>query len=129
MEDRYKRIDVLEELYTKAQTVCEKVFISSRPTATDKMDKFIVVRLPQGITPYADTHSTAYVQMNCYVRDRQGGIENANVMEELIDGVISLVPFNDELISCNDAPLVLETKSDGMGFHSTAIQFKIVIKV
>lgn len=129
MEDRYKRLDVLQELYTKALTVCDRVFVTTRPTSADSMDKFIVVRLSQGISPYADTHSTAYVQMNCYVKDRQGGIENVNVMQELIDGVISIVPFNDELMSCNDAPLVLETKSDGIGFHATAIQFKIVIKV
>lgn len=129
MIDRYKRLDVLQELYEKVLEVCDKVFTTSRPTATEKMDEFVVIRLPQGITPYADTHSTAYVQVNCYVRDRQGGIANENVMEELIDSVISLIPFNDALMSCNDTPLILETKSDGMGFHSTAIQFKIVIKV
>lgn len=129
MADRYRRKEVLQELYNKALTVCDKVFTSFRPTATDKMDKFIVVKLPQGIFPYADTHSTAYVQMLCFVRDRQGGIENADVMDELIEGVTSLTPFNDSLMSCNDAPLVLETKSDGMGFHSTIIQFKVVIKI
>lgn len=129
MANGYKRKEVLEELYGKALTVCDKVFTSFRPTATDKMDKFIVVRLPQGIYPYADTHNTAYVQMICFVRDRQGGIENADVMEELIDGITSFVPFNDELMSCNEKPLILETKSDGMGFHSTIIQFQIVIKI
>lgn len=129
MACRYKRKEVLQELYTKALTVCDRVFTSSRPTATDKMDEFIVVRLPQGISPYADTHNIAYVQMICFVRDRQGGIENTNVMDNLIDGVTSLVPFNDSLMSCNDSPLVLDTKSDGMGFHSTIIQYKVVIKL
>lgn len=129
MANRYQRKDVLEALAAKAKTVCDRVYTSSRPTATDKMDAFIVVRLPQGIDPYADTHNIAYVQMNCFVRDRQGGVENVNVMEELIEGVTSLTPFNDELMSCNGSPLVLETKSDGMGFHSTIIQFKVVIKL
>lgn len=129
MANRYQRKDVLEALAAKAKTVCDRVYTSSRPTATDKMDAFIVVRLPQGIDPYADTHNIAYVQMNCFVRDRQGGVENVNVMEELIEGITSLTPFNDELMSCNGSPLVLETKSDGMGFHSTIIQFKVVIKL
>ena len=129
MANRYQRKDVLEALAAKAKTVCDRVYTSSRPTATDKMDAFIVVRLPQGIDPYADTHNIAYVQMNCFVRDRQGGVENVNVMEELIEGVTSLTPFNDELMSCNGSPLVLDTKSDGMGFHSTIIQFKVVIKL
>lgn len=129
MANRYKREAVLESLYTKAKTVCDNVFTSSRPVATEKMDSFIVVRLPQGIDPYADTHNIAYVQFVCFVRDRQGGVERADVMEEMIDGISALFPFNDSLMSCNDTPLVLDTKSDGMGFHSTIIQFKIVIKL
>lgn len=129
MANRYKRKEVLQALYTKASTVCDKVFTSSRPTATDKMDEFIVVRLPQGIDPYADTHNIAVVQMNCFVRDRQGGIAREDVMEEMIEGITALTPFNDSLMSCNDSPLILNTVSDGMGFHSTIIQFKIVIKL
>jgi hypothetical protein len=129
MANRYKRKEVLQALYTKASTVCDKVFTSSRPTATDKMDEFIVVRLPQGIDPYADTHNIAVVQMNCFVRDRQGGIAREDVMEEMIEGITALTPFNDSLMSCNDTPLILNTVSDGMGFHSTIIQFKIVIKL
>ena len=129
MANRYNRKEVLQALYTKASTVCDKVFTSSRPTATDKMDEFIVVRLPQGIDPYADTHNIAVVQMNCFVRDRQGGIAREDVMEEMIEGITALTPFNDSLMSCNDTPLILNTVSDGMGFHSTIIQFKIVIKL
>lgn len=129
MDNRYKRQAVLASLYNKAKEVCDRVYTSSRPTATDKMDKFIVVRLPQGIRPYADTHNTAYVQMILYVRDRQGGIENVNEEEAMTDGVTNLIPFDDALMSCNEKPVLLETKSDGMGFHSTIIQFKVVIKV
>lgn len=129
MANRYKRAEVLQNLYTMAKTVSEHVYTSSRPSATEKMDDFIVIRLPQGIDPYADTHNTAYVQMNCYVRDRQGGVENVGVMERLTDGVVNLFPYDDTLISTVDAPIVLETKSDGMGFHSTIIQFKIIIKL
>lgn len=129
MANRYKRKEVLQALYTKASTVCDKVFTSSRPTATDKMDEFIVVRIPQGIDPYADTHNIAVVQMNCFVRDRQGGIAREDVIEEMIEGITALTPFNDSLMSCNDTPLILNTVSDGMGFHSTIIQFKIVIKL
>jgi hypothetical protein len=127
--NRYKRIEVLQELCEKAGTVCGNVYTNTRPTAVEKMDEFIVVRLPQGIDPYADTHNTAFVQMNCFARDRQGGITNENVLERLVDGVVNLLPFNDSLMSCNDAPLVMGTVSDGMGFHSTIIQFRIVIKV
>lgn len=127
MANRYKRKEVLQALYEKAKTVCGKVY-TSRPTAVEKMDEFIVVRLPQGINPYADTHNTAYVQFLCYVRDRQGGVENVNKEEELVDGVTSLFPFNDSLMSCNNKPVVLSSKSDGMDFHCIIIQVKVVIK-
>lgn len=129
MSNRYKYKDVLTDLFAKAKTVSNHVFTSSRPTATERMNSFIVVRLPQGIDPYADTHNTAYVQMNCFARDRQGGVENVDEMERLINGIVGLLPFDDELLRCNDKALVLNTKSDGMGFHSTIIQFKVVIKV
>lgn len=129
MANRYKRQEVLQELYKKALTICDKVYTSSRPTATDKMDAFVVIRLPQGIRPYADTHNTAYVQINCFARDKAGGIVSEDIMERLVDGVTNLLPFDDTLMSCNEKPLVLETKSDGMGFHSTIIQFKVIIKV
>lgn len=129
MANRYRRKEVLQELWTKALTVCDKVYTTSRPTATDKMDRFIVVRLPQGIDPYADTHNIAYVQIICFVKDRQGGIENVNAEEEMVEGITSLLPFNDALMSCNDKPVVLDSKSDGMGFHSVIVQFKVVIKL
>ena len=128
MARQYKRKEVLQELESKAARFSQNVF-SSRPSATDQMDDFIIVCMPQGIMPYADTHNIAYVQMNCFVRDKQGGRENIERMDELIQGVSSIVPFNDSLMSSNDAPLVLETKSDGMGFHSTIIQFHVVIKL
>lgn len=126
--NRYKRKEVLEALYTMAKRVSNNVFTSSRPMAHDKLDDFIVIRLPQGITPYADTHNISYVQMVCYVRDRKGGVENVNKMETMIDGIVTQLPFGDSLMSNNDTPIVLDAKSDGMGFHSTIIQFKIVIK-
>ena len=120
---------VLLDLWNRAQNVSSNVYTSSRPSATDQMDDFVVVSLPQGITPYSDTHDTAYVQMSCYVRDRQGGVENVNVIGRMVDAVRALLPFNDDLLTANtDKPLQLPSKSDGMGFHSTTLQFKILVK-
>lgn len=122
--------NVMLDLWNKALTVSNNAFTSSRPSATDQMGDFVVVSLPQGITPYSDTHDTAYVQMACYVRDRQGGIENVPKMGELVDKVRALIPFSDELLTCNqDKPIQLQSKSDGMGFHSTTLQFKILVKL
>lgn len=129
MANRFKREDVLQALCTKVGGVSDYVFTTSRPSATSKMDDFIVIRLSNGITPYADTHNYSDVQFICFVRDVQGGVENVVKEEELIDGILSIFPFNDSLISCNNTPVVLVSKSDGMGFHSTIIQAKVIIKV
>ena len=42
MINRYRRKAVLRELFEKALSVCDRVFTSSRPTATEKMERFIV---------------------------------------------------------------------------------------
>jgi len=131
MSNRYKRKAIFQALEDKVRLVSSNVYRTSRPLAkiTDRMKDFIVIRLPQGIEPYADTHNISYVQFLCFAKDRQEGIEDTTCMERLIEGVTSLFPFNDALMSCNDTPIILQSKSDGMGFHSTIIQFRIVIKV
>ena len=121
---------VLFALYEKALTISSNAYTSTRPTATEQMEDFVVASLPQGILPYSDTHDSAYVQLACYVRDKQGGIENVPKMSALINSARALLPFNDELITCNDAkPLQMASKSDGLGFHSVVIQFRIIIKL
>ena len=114
-------------LCQKVSGVSSKVFTNTRPLATDQMDDFIVVRLTND-DPYADTHDIGYVQYLVYVRDRQGGIENVPRMGELVAGVKSVYPFNNELAVSNAKPVQLQSKSDGLGFHVTIIQFRIVLK-
>lgn len=119
---------ILMMLYDKVSGLTDKVFTNTRPLAYEQMDDFIVVRLVSE-DPYADTHNMGYVQYHIYVRDRQGGIENVPKMGELVEGVKSLHPFNNAYASCNSKPTQLQSKSDGMGFHVTVIQFRLVIKL
>jgi len=131
MSNRYKRKEVMMALEGKASAASGHVFRNNRPTAkaTERMKDFVVVRLPQGIDPYADTHNIAYVQFVCFTKDRQEGIEDIEKTESMIEAITAQIPFDDALMSCNQKPSVLNTTSDGMGFHSTIIQTKIVIKV
>ena len=119
---------ILRMLHDKVSGLTDKVFTNTRPLAYEQMDDFIVVRLVSE-DPYADTHNMGYVQYHIYVRDRQGGIENVPKMGELVEGVKSLHPFNNTYASCNSKPTQLQSKSDGMGFHVTVIQFRLVIKL
>lgn len=127
--NRFNRKEVITRLTLKAKTVCNNVY-SSRPSAkiADRMKEFIVVKISE-MDPYADTHNIAYAQFICYTKDKQEGIENINASENLIDGIVNLLPFDDGLISCNCSPVMLDSKPDGMGYHATIIQQKLVIKL
>lgn len=129
MANRYRREAVLNALREMVLTVCGDVHTSNRETVKTTSNTFVIIKLPQGIMPYADTHNTAYVQFHLFAKDIANGVESMTRMEGLIDGISGLFPFNTDLISCNEKPLQLESKSDGMGYHSIIMQFKIVIKV
>ena len=129
MANRYRREEVLRALVQMVLPICGDVHTSSRETVKTTSEKFVIVKLPQGITPYADTHNTAFVQFQLFAKDITNGIESIDRMESLIEDISGLFPFNTSLMSCNDTPLQTESKSDGMGYHSIIMQFRIVIKV
>lgn len=129
MANRYKRQAVLSALVNMVKPICNDVHTSNRETVKTSSTQFVIIRLPQGITPYADTHNTAYVQFHLFAKDVSNGVESISRLESLIDGISTLFPFNTELMSCNDKPIQTDSKSDGMGYHSIIMQFRLVIKV
>lgn len=129
MANRYKRKDVLQALRTMLLKVCDTVYTTSRETISTTKESFIIVRLSQGIRPYADTHNTSYVQIHLFAKDIANGVESVDREERLIEGVTSLLPFDTELMSCNEKAVMTESRSDGMGYHSVIIQFRIIIKI
>lgn len=129
MANRYKRKDVVTALTEMVKTFCDEVHTSNRETVKTSSNQFVIVKMPQGILPYADTHNTAYVQFHLFAKDISNGVESITRMEELVEGASALFPFNTELMSCNDRPMMLESKPDGMGYHSVIMQFRIIIKV
>lgn len=128
MANIYNRQNVLETLVEMAKSVCDEVYVSTRPQSKKTGTDFIVVRL-NTINPYADTHNIAIAQINCFTKDRDGGVEAADRLESMIDGVTSMIPFDNSVMSCNENPSILPSVSDGMGYHAVIIQFKIIIKL
>jgi len=128
MTSIYKRRDVLLELREMILPICSDIHTSNRETVKTTKTQFVIIKMPQGISPYADTHNTAYVQIHLFVKDISNGIESVEKMESLVEQVSSLFPFSSDLMSCNETPLLLESKSDGMGYHSSVLQFRITIK-
>ena len=129
MANRYRRKEVVTALTEMVKTFCEEVHTSNRETVKTSSNQFVIIKMPQGISPYADTHNVAYVQLHLFAKDISNGVESVTRMEDLIDGASALFPFNTELMSCNEKPVQLESKSDGMGYHSVIMQFRIVIKL
>ena len=128
MDEQTHYEQLLRMLCDKVSDLSDKVFTNTRPLAYEQMQDFIVVRLVSE-DPYSDTHDIGYVQYHVYVRDRQGGIENVPRMGELVSGVKHVYPFNNSLVSCNEKPVQMQSKSDGLGFHVTVIQYRLVIKL
>lgn len=130
MANRYHSKEVLEAFYYKAKEVCPNVFTRTRPTAVEKMDRFIVIRFSVEPNPTSSIHNGAVVVADCFARDRQGGISNENVLDDLISGMCAIAPFDDGWLRCNGDARLLSTKSDGMGFHHTEVLFtKLIIEV
>jgi len=128
MTSIYKRRDVLLELREMILPICSDIHTSNRETVKTTKTQFVIIKMPQGISPYADTHNTAYVQIHLFVKDIANGVESVEKMESLVEQVSSLFPFSSDLMSCNETPLLLESKPDGMGYHSSVLQFRITIK-
>lgn len=119
---------MLLELREMILPICSDIHTSNRETVKTTKTQFVIIKMPQGISPYADTHNTAYVQIHLFVKDIANGVESVEKMESLVEQVSSLFPFSSDLMSCNETPLLLESKSDGMGYHSSVLQFRITIK-
>lgn len=129
MANEYKRKDVLEALRAMVLPVCSDVHMSNRETVKTSSNQFVIIRLSQGIRPYADTHNIAYVQFHLFAKDIANGVESVQRMEDLVDGICGLFPLSSELMSCNEKPIMSDSKSDGMGYHSIIMQFRITIKI
>lgn len=136
MSNRYRHMEVLSALCSMLHSVCEEVYTTNRPTVKDSTEKFVVVRLPQGISPESDLHNTAYVQLQLFYKDRANGIEHVNRGEEMVESSINSIKtylvqggLYGGMMRCNEEPVLLPSSSDGMGYHSVIIQFKIVIMV
>lgn len=124
----FKRKEILSAIYDMLYSICPEIYTSSRPVAKTPSKEFFVIRLSQGIRSESQLHNSCICQIHIYVKDRANNIENVDREEQLVQAVSSLFPFNNGFMSCNSTPYLSDSKSDGMGYHSIIIQFKIIIK-
>lgn len=123
----YQRKAVIEQLYNAVADISENRFISTRPSAiSDKLEDFILIRLPQAIQQPASTYQTTIGQFVVFARDKRNTGENCARLEELQQQITSLFPISNSLFIAS-RPIILYGGSDGLGFHSLIIQFDIRI--
>ena len=123
----FPRMEVLQSLYELTADITPNRFITTRPNAVgEQMEEFLLIRLPQPMRDQGDTYQSTYGQINVFVRDLQGGLENTFRLEELQQAVMALFPIVAERFSAID-PILLNGGADGAGFHSLIIQFSITI--
>lgn len=125
---KFPRADILRQLTELVSPISDgNVFCHDRPSATyPQMEKFIVVRLPQGIRSQSAIHSTSYCQIVVFAKDNEGGLENTLMLDEMTKKVCALLPIVTPLFSAIE-PKQLNGGNDGLGFHALIIQLRLII--
>lgn len=117
---------VRQFIFEQAKTICDNVFDTTRPSATDRMEQFIVVALKNKI-PHSSITDKAWIQFHVYVRDGAKGIFRDEAMQEMIDAVKGL-DLKTPLFALNGGePYETDPKTDGLGFHAVAIQYSVTL--
>lgn len=118
--------DVRQFLYGRAKTVCENVFDNDRPSATDRMNAFIVVAL-KNKTPHSSITDKAWIQFHIFVRDGANGVFRDNIMQDMIDSIKALDLKTDLFALNGGEPYESDPKTDGLGFHAVVIQYSVTL--
>lgn len=123
----FPRMEILKSLSDLTAGITPNRFITSRPPATgEPMDDFLIIRIPQAIFDRGDTYQSTWGQIAVFAKDVQGGLENAFRLEEMQSAVMELFPIVTERYHAK-LPRLLPGGTDGTGFHSLIIQFRITI--
>lgn len=123
----FPRMEVLQTLCELTSGITPNRFITSRPPATgEPMEDFLIIRLPQTIYDRGDTYQSTWGQIAVFAKDVEGAFENTYRLEAMQSSVMELFPIATDRYHAK-LPRLLPGGTDGAGFHSLIIQFKITI--
>lgn len=128
----YPRMEVLQSLYELTADITPNRFITTRPNAVgEQMEEFLLIRLSQSMDEWGNVCQFSTGQIAVFARDAQGGLENSLKLEQMQSAVMEI--FGKERVINTPTytawePRLLPGGSDGVGFHSLIIQFKLQIK-
>lgn len=128
----YPRMEVLQSLYELTADITPNRFSTTRPNAVGKqMNEFLLIRISQSMDEWGNVCQFSTGQIAVFARDEQGGLENTLVLELMQSAVMGI--FGKERVINTPTytawePRLLPGNSDGAGFHSLIIQFRLQIK-
>ena len=123
----FKYRSSLERVYNRLSPIGVKIYTTSRPTAIkDGMSEFIIISIPTTIADQT-AFQESFLRIEIFVREKGGGVDPINRLDELQSSVMNLFPYSDELIHSYNMKLI-PGGADGVGFFFIRIQGKLLIK-
>lgn len=128
----YPRMEVLQSLYELTVDITPNRFITTRPNAVgEQMEEFLLIRISQSMGEWGNVCQFSTGQIAVFAKDAQGGLENTLMLELMQSAVMEI--FGKERVINTPTytawePRLLPGGSDGAGFHSLIIQFRLQIK-
>lgn len=123
---RYEYRRIQEELYNALSGLVDEVFITSRPKVDGKNPKtYIVIRNSSGIRDQGDTYQTAKVLIHIFVRDKEGGIEDAVLIDKITNDICDLCPIITPRFTAWNPNLL--ASGEDLGFHYHILQLSLTI--
>ena len=121
----FNRLDILKIFKTAFSDIVPKVYYTDRPSSTNtQYSTFIVVK--SGDMEDNGAWQDSYINLLVFAKDTDG-LESTSVLDGLQKEIFNKLPITNNILF-TQKPMMLESKSDGSGFHYLTIYFGIIIK-
>lgn len=121
----FNRLDILKIFKTAFSDIVPKVYYTDRPSSTNtQYSTFIVVK--SGDMEDNGAWQDSYINLLIFAKDTDG-LESTSVLDGLQKEIFNKLPITNDILF-TQKPMMLESKSDGSGFHYITIYFGIIIK-
>lgn len=135
MAERFNFEDVEEALMSMMSDIVDEVYADDRPVVKDTTQTWAVVSTPYGINAESSITDNAMARITLFYKNRERGIANKTLCKQIRLATLNAIRTQlveggryGHLMTCNMEPRVFSFKSDHMGYHSIAIQFRLIIR-
>ena len=122
----YDYRQIQEGLFNALKGLVDECFITSRPKIDGNNPKsYIVIRMSSGIRDRGDTYQTARALVHIFVRDKEGGVEDAVTLDKITNNVCNLCPLIQPRFTAWNPNLI--ASGEDLGFHYHILQLSITV--